>query len=271
MFAGTTVGRQSGNLIGVHQRIDKIARKHLRPLLADGQYFPKTSEILHFEGDNGPDGVKRKSPSVDEPWHFIDPEKEVDAPLFGLIHDHLKNLSDALREDNHQRAAFEAAWAAHAIVDGLTPAHHYPLAEKIEELFGMPHHERITFRQKNIIKGGSRIDTLLKNWEYWGSGGIFSAHFLFEWGVAATMVGRVYPSIITSNDVVELKLRGYDAVFRESLQRVVALDVFTQFQQYGWNWRVARIVHKQLMPEINRAVTLGWLWAALQSKQGRAQ
>lgn len=267
MYAGTTIGRRSGNVIGAHQRIDRIARKHLQSLLSDKQWFPRISEILYFEGNNGPDSVKRKSPSVDEPWHFIDPTKDHDISVIEMIMDHIENLAVALRENNAERAAFEAAWSAHAIVDGLTPAHHFPLADKIEELFGIPHHERSGFKDKNIIRGHNRRDTLSKNWEYWGSRGIFSSHFMFEWGVATTMVGRRYRSTITENDLVNLKLRGYDALFRESLARVVEMDVYELFRRVGWNWRVARIVHRQLMPEINRAVTLGWYAAIMKNEE----
>src|SRR5690606_1645823 len=130
MYAGTTYSKRSGHLLGVHQRIDRVARRHLTPLLKDGEVFPTQSQILHFEGMNGPDGIKRKSPSIDEPWHFIDPNNVGDDTVMQMIDDHQVNLAEALRTNNMERASFEAAWMAHAIVDGLTPAHHYPLAEK---------------------------------------------------------------------------------------------------------------------------------------------
>lgn len=262
MYAGTTLGKNSGNVIGAHQKIDRVARKQLANLLDEGQYFPSIKNILHFEGNKGPDSVKRKSPSVDEPWHFIDPKNPQDISLVEVITDHLRNLSQALKDKNEQRASFEAAWAAHAIVDGLTPAHHFPLSDKIEELFGVAHHERSSFREKNIIKGQDRRDTIAKNWEYWGSGGIFSSHFMFEWGVATTMVGKTYPSIITEQDLIDVKLLGYETVFHESLQKVVDMDVYELFRRVGWNLKVARIVHRQLMPEIIKAVTLAWYMAA---------
>ncbi|MAU33820.1 hypothetical protein CMN23_01655 [Candidatus Saccharibacteria bacterium] len=265
MYAGTTIGRHSGSLTGAHQRLDRLARRHLRALIKQDDIFPSQKEILHFEGNNGPDGVKRKSPSVDEPWHFIDPAKDHDVSLIEVINDHLQNLADALREGNRERAAFEAAWSAHAIVDGLTPAHHYPLADKIEELFGIPHYERTSVKQKNLIKGSTRIDTFVKNWEYWGGGGIFSTHALFELGVATAMIGRQYKSIVTKDDIKALKERGYEALFRDSLAEIVSLDVYDLFQKTGWNLKVARLVHKKLIPEILRAVTLGWYAALLRS------
>jgi hypothetical protein len=268
MYSGTTVGKRSGNFVGVHQRIDRIARQQLGALLSDTQTFPAAKDILHFEGNNGPDGVKRKSPSVDEPWHYIDPKKPLDASLVDMIHDHRINLSKALKQNNQQRAAFEAAWLSHAVVDGLTPAHHFPLADKIEELFGMAHHERLTVRQKNIIKGVGRRDTFSKNWEYWGGGGIFTSHFLFEFGVSATMVGRRYDTTITNDDLVDLQLRGYETLFKEAIEKVVAMNLYDIFRAQGWNWRVARTVHRKLVPLLIKMVVLGW-YAAAQQKEGQ--
>jgi hypothetical protein len=267
MYSGTTIGPRSGNNIGVHQRIDRIARKQLQPLLKERQYFPYAKRILHYEGNNGPDAVKRKSPSIDEPWHYIDPKKMHDVTLVQMIMDHLTNLSVALRDNNHERAAFEAAWMAHAIVDGLTPAHHFPLADKIEELFGMPHHHRQTIRQKNVIKGTSRRDTLSKNWQYWGGGGIFSSHALFEWGVVTSMMGRVYRSHIKKSDITDVAVNGYEAYFLKTLSAIDELDVYDTFRTQGWNWRVARLVNKTLLPMIISAVVLGWYAAVMASEQ----
>lgn len=43
MYAGTTIGNQSGALLGAHQRIDRIARKHLSRLLKSEDLFrPKS-------------------------------------------------------------------------------------------------------------------------------------------------------------------------------------------------------------------------------------
>ena len=117
---------------------NRIARRNFNTLPGVHKGFPGIREILHFEGNNGPDGIKRKSPSVDEPWHYIDPENADDRELLEMILDHQHNLAMALKHNNPERAAFEAAWMAHAITDGLTPAHHYPLSDKIEELWGKP-------------------------------------------------------------------------------------------------------------------------------------
>jgi len=259
MYAGTTVTKNSGQLIGVHQRIDKVARRHFVPLLATATFFPSNAAILHFEGNNGPDGVKRKSPSVDEPWHFIDPSKPEDVAVMAMIADHQHNLAVALKDNNQERAAFEAAWMAHAIVDGLTPAHHFPLADKIEELFGMPHHERSSVREKNIIKGTNRRDTLSKNWQYWGKRGIFMNHFMYEFGVATAILGKGFGKIvIDQTDIDMLKKDGYEKLFNRLLKEVVALKTYEAYTEKGWTRKLARSIRVDLVPLIIKGVVLGW-------------
>ena len=140
--------KRSGNIVGTHQKLDKIARKILQKSLPPRVYFPDIKEILLFEGMGGPDGLKRKSPGVDEPMHFIIPGQD-DGKLIQMILDHQYNLRKALATDNKVRAAFEAGWMAHAITDGLTPAHHFPLTEAQGELM----------TEKEFIKEDKNIST----------------------------------------------------------------------------------------------------------------
>jgi hypothetical protein len=259
MYAGTTYGKNSGQYVGVHQRIDKIARYHLKALLAEGEYFPDDRKILYFEGNNGPDGIKRKSPSIDEPWHFIDPKNLTDLTVMSMVGDHQVNLAAALKSGNEERSAFEAAWMAHAIVDGLTPAHHYPLGEKIEELFGMPHHERNSFKQKNVIKGHNRRDSLSRNWQYWGKRGVFMNHIMFELGVMTAILGSRFKKIVVSqSDVSKLITDGYPKTFAAIMRQVVELDMYEKYVRSGWSTTLAKTAREQLVPLIVRAVVLGW-------------
>lgn len=259
MYSGTTLGTSSGNAVGAHQRIDRIARRTLTNLLGEkAGFFPSAREILYFEGNRGPDAVKRKSPSVDEPWHYIDPKTLKDVSLLTMIEDHIVNLTQALRNKDEHRAAFEAAWLAHAVVDGLTPAHHYPLADKIEELFGMPHRERKTIREKNLIKGESRRDTFSKNWEYWGAKGIFSAHAIFEHGVSSSLLTWRSPVYLSRDDAARELADGYEAYFLRVLHEIDSFDMYTAFQKHGWTTRTARLVRRELFPRLVEAVTLAW-------------
>src|SRR5690606_34062883 len=131
MYSGTTFRTKSGRMMGVHQKIDRVARRHFKAHAPKLVEFPEIKSILHFEGKHGPDGIKRKSPAKDEPWHYIDPTDAGDRVLIDMINSHIHNLTKALRQSNQERASFEAAWLAHAITDGLTPAHHYPLESKL--------------------------------------------------------------------------------------------------------------------------------------------
>jgi hypothetical protein len=259
MYSGTTIGNKSGHLIGVHQRIDRIARRHITPLLPAKVTFPGIKSILHFEGNNGPDGIKRKSPSKDEPWHYIDPTQEHDRSIIDMILDHQANLAKALRTKNEERAAFEAAWMAHAIVDGLTPAHHIPFGDKIEELFGIPHVERKTVKQKNVIKGVNRRDTISKNWQYWGKDGLMMTHFWFEIGVSMSIIGAPFKKeIVTSEDLAWLEREGYEVVFKNILKQVFDLKLYDTYSAIGWNQRLSKTTRDKLVPLIIKAVVLGW-------------
>lgn len=268
MYAGTTFRRDSGRIVGVHQKIDRVARRHLKKHISKSSNFPTITKILHFEGNNGPDGIKRKSPSKDEPWHYIDPTKLDDRSLIIMINDHIFNLSEALKVDNQVRAAFEAAWLAHAIVDGLTPAHHYPLDDKIEELWGKPHDERLTVKDKNFIRGDNRRDTFSKNWEYWGAKGVFTAHVMFELGIASTIAPQNFSeSGPTEQDVINLRRRGFEAVFSQSVQKIYKLNMYNEFVKNGWTHHLANETRKSLIPEIIKLVCLGWCAAVIESEE----
>jgi hypothetical protein len=75
----------------------------------------KLRRFLHFEGKNGPDAIKRKSPAQDEPWHYYSPFDEQDSQLIDLIKSHYKQLVVELKAKNKEKSAFEAAWLAHAL------------------------------------------------------------------------------------------------------------------------------------------------------------
>lgn len=259
MYSGTTFRKSSGGFIGVHQKIDRIARKNLKKLPGIGPGFPGIEEILHFEGNNGPDGLKRKSPSVDEPWHYIDPSNPGDRSLIDQINDHAYNLTAALRDGNSVRAAFEAAWIAHAITDGLTPAHHYPLSDKIEELWGKPKEERLTVIEKNIILNGTKREVLSKNWQYWGAKGVFMTHISFELGVAASIKTASYNRpLVSERWFHDNQHRSIEQLFEDELYEVYSLGMYERFWKKGWSTRLARESRQILIPKISRMVMFAW-------------
>lgn len=268
MYSGTTFRTKSGRVMGVHQKIDRIARRHLKHHIGRDVYFPSIKSILHFEGLNGPDGIKRKSPAKDEPWHYVDPSKPDDVALSNMITDHIENLASALSTKDDERASFEAAWMAHAIVDGLTPAHHYPLSDKIEQLWGKSHTERLTIRDKNIIRGKNKRDTLVKNWEYWGTKGVFTAHFMFEFGVATTIAPLPFKeTTLAPEQINQLEEKGFEAIFIEAVHTVDAMKMYDEFGVNGWTRHLANETRKTLVPVIINTVILGWYQAVLLSEK----
>lgn len=268
MYSGTTFHHQSGNVIGAHQRIDRVAKRHLVHHIGTTPFFPSIKTILHFEGKNGPDGLKSKSPSIDEPWHFINPEAGIDDPLVTVIKDHLYNLAEALRAEDEVRAGFEAAWLSHAVVDGLTPAHHVPLAEKIEELWGKPHHERSSTKEKFMIKGAGKRDTISKNWQYWGKGGVFSAHVGYEWGVSmAIAAGRFNDIGMTPELLKRIAKEGYIPYFLESVKAIDALKTYQEYVKTGWSAYLGNVTRRKLAPLIMRNVCLAWYAASIGATQ----
>lgn len=263
MYSGTLLRNQSGNIIGAHQRIDRVAKKHLSKHLKTGAFFPSIKTILYFEGKNGPDGIKAKSPSLDEPWHYINPQAKENDPLIKVINDHLYNLSAALKSKDEVRAGFEAAWLAHAIVDGLTPAHHFPLAETIEELWGKPHSERKSKREKIIVPSTTKREMFFKNWQYWGARGVFNLHWSFEWGIATAITLNSFKNIaITNKDLRKIEEDGYVAYFLSSLKKVHQLGMYEEYTKTGWSVKLGNTTKKQLIPIIMRNVCLAWYSAS---------
>lgn len=263
MYSGTTFHNKSGHLVGVHQKIDRVARRHLRQLLPEWCDFPSSKQILYFEGNNGPDGIKRKSPAVDEPWHFIDPYDPDDTALLDIVDEHISNLARALVDGNQERAAFEAAWMAHAITDGLTPAHHYPLEEKLEQLRGGEGLEtRNSVLKKGLMPGGTTLDIIKNNWQFWGAKGAMTMHLAFEVGVASVVAYKRFSDGMPPREESDIVRRqGFRTYFVGCIHRVAELDMYENFAKKGWTTTLARQTNKELMPLIIRAVVMGWMTA----------
>ncbi len=269
MYSGTTLTAASGRLVGAHQKIDRVARRHLNGLLRqDGGFFPPIKTILHFEGRNGPDGIKRKSPAQDEPWHYFSPFDADDTILVGLIDDHYRNLVRALRANDSVVAGFEAAWLAHAVVDGLTPAHHYPYEEKLDELRGgLGKESRVTFKDKLVMPGDNGREAISNNWKMWGPKGLLTTHFAFEWGVSSILLPmrlgeRTMP---TTTDLVTIQQVSAVEYFVRLAKEVAALSMYDSFIERGWTPGLARTVRRQLVPTLVKAVALIWYKAACEA------
>ncbi|HET6924360.1 MAG TPA: hypothetical protein VFH39_00835 [Candidatus Saccharimonadales bacterium] len=253
---------------GAHQKIDRTARKHLDAVLPDSG-FPKVRLITRFEGQDGPDGIKRKNPAKDEPWHYIDPFDANDDQILGVIGSHYEQLVTALREHDEVRAAFEAAWLSHAIVDGLTPAHHYPYeAELIKLRGGKGIESRTTPKEKLILPGDTLPKQLNNNWKMWGDKGLLSTHFAFEWGVAAIIAPlRLRRSLPTAEQMNQARRLGAAKLFHKRARQIAELRMYDQFYRSGWTPRLARQVRRELAPTIINTVTLAWYVAAMEASR----
>lgn len=302
MYSTTAISKNSklsGRIVGTHQRLDQAARKALAHHLPRGKYFPASKEIVHFEGIRGPDGLKRKSPGVDEPSHMLTPEPAVNPSdptdtieiantaecledsspanvpghehldqrsVLTLIQDHHWNLVRALKQKNDVRATFEAAWMAHMLTDGLTPAHHYPLSQVQDELMTDKEMMRV-FGQpiKGVMHGRSMLETIRNNWLYWGAGGHMSKHIAYEYGVA--MIAATLPpkSFIPDIKPSDLEDTNIEHIFDKSLELVKSLKMYDRFCQDGWTTDLALQTKEILLPEIVKAITLGWYSAAAEA------
>lgn len=257
----------SGRILGAHQKFDRVARVQLEKLLPDNKLFPSSRQILHFEGRKGPDAIKRKSPSRDEPWHYYSPFDDDDSQLLELIQDHYNQLVKELKAHNRERSAFEAAWLAHAIVDGLTPAHHYPYEEKLTELRGGKGLEtRDSIKNKVIIPGDTRRDQLKKNWKMWGPKGLLTTHGFFELGIATIVaplsMNNAKPSKKELSDVIEL---GLVEIFKRTAREIAVLEMYDRYYKRGWTNKLAREVRNKLAPSIAKTVTLSWYAAMVEA------
>ena len=264
MYSGTTFNKFSGRVLGAHQKLDRVARRQLEEIVPADAGFPKIGTILRYEKKNGPDGIKRKSPAKDEPWHYYSPFNDDDSQLIDLIVDHFNNLVKELKSGNTERSAFEAAWLSHALVDGLTPAHHFPYEEKLIELRGGQGIEtRTTVKEKLVMPGDNRRHQVKNNWLMWGPKGLLTAHITFELGVAAIIkplaFGEAVPSTHQMQQIQEL---GVAEWFKRTAREIAILNMFDEYHKKGWTPKLARQVRQKLGPLIVQAVTLSW-YAAL--------
>lgn len=263
MYSGSTLTKFSGRIMGAHQKIDRVARKQLANLITDDAVFPNTRKILHFEGRNGPDGVKIKSPAKDEPWHYFNPFDDDDHQLIDLIQDHYTNLVRELKAGNQERSAFEAAWLAHALVDGLTPAHHYPYETKLLELMGGEGLEtRTSILKKNIIAAETKREWFSKNWQMWGPKGLRTAHGLFEIGISTLIAPLTFSeSLPSSEDLALIKLIGLPDLFKQRAREVAVLGMFDSYLEKGWTPKLAWQVRHRLGPTLVSTVSIAWFSA----------
>jgi len=245
-----------------HQKIDRVAYRHVRRLVGKPEGLPELKDILHFEGKRGPDASKLKNnPGAGElPWHFVDPFDIDDTELAQTIQHHYDKLVGALKGKNQTRAAFEAAWLAHALVDGLTPPHHYPYEEELEDLRGGEDRSSRTSMVRRItVKGETHRESVRRSFKLVGPKGLLMTHTAFEAGAYAIILPLGLDNAYPSPDELHLvRTLGVPVYFERLAREVGALNLYERFYKLGWTPKLARIVRRELAPRMVMMVTLAW-------------
>lgn len=252
-----------------HQKIDRIAYRHLKSLTKEDFLFPEIANILHFEGRNGPDATKFKNKtSVEAPWHFINPFDQNDTELHVIIDDHYQKLVKALKGKNQTRASFEAAWLAHALVDGLTPAHHYPYEAALQDLRGEDRNSRTSVVGHLMVKGETIAQSVAKSLKLIGPKGLLTTHTSFEAGVFTILMPLQLDKALPSPEDIELaREMGISSYFHRLAQEIAALDLYGRFYRTGWTPRLAHTIRKELLPRMVYMVTLAWYSALMDAEE----
>ena len=161
---------------------------------------------------------------------------------------------------------------AHAITDGLTPPHHFPLEEKLAQLRGEGMETRNSLIKKSLMPGETVLKTLRNNWEFWGAKGVMTMHLAFEAGVASVVAyQRFAAGLPQQRDIEEVRRAGFRAFYLGCVHGVADMAMYEKFAKTGWTTELARQTNRQLMPLIIRAVVLGWLSAVWLAEEQRAR
>ena len=264
MYSGFITRKRVVHRIGIHQKFNTAAYRVVQPYLR-AESFPTIRQINHFEGLNGPDGLKVKSPGLNEPNHLYDPINDTGEVPSNIVN-HYEQLVDALKKTDLIRAAFEASWLAHYVCDGLTPGHHFPLEEEINKLRQESSKTvKTSFADKGFLYDVTLRGTIKKNWALWGRRGLLSTHFNFELGVATTLLVSPIRAKLDPAKLVEARKMGALEFFKSEARAIAALDLYADFIDQGWSTQLAAAVRNRLAPETAQTIAIIWLLAYLEA------
>ncbi len=253
-----------------HQKLDRVAHRHLSDLLTERSFFPSIKQILHFEAGHGPDGAKLKQHEDSAPpWHFVDPLNTLDTALHEQIGEHYNHLVQELKKRDQIRAAFEAAWLAHALVDGLTPAHHFPYEAELERLrSGEPHQTRKGLVGRIYVKSDTVVETVHRSLKLIGPKGLLTSHALFEAGAYAIIAPlRLNKAKPTAKEIEQVLSEGIVIIFKQVAREVAQFNLYDRFCESGWIRSVNHDIRVELAPRMVRIITLAWYAAVKEADQ----
>jgi hypothetical protein len=263
-------------VLRAHQKIDKVAYRHLSDLTDCSKYFT-FREVVHFEGRRGPDSPKLKKGGGQPPWHFYDPDGKNEEYL-RVIKANYDALVKEIKLGDSKRSGFEAAWLAHALVDGLTPAHHYPYEEKLREIRSEDKSTstnptshaivrgdnfRDTVRKTSQLKGGNFRDSLRKGSQLIGPKGLLTTHTTFEAGAATIILPLLLMRATLSEEVLS-RAKDFNSLagsFKSYVSEIDALHMHDRFYKKGWTPALALDVRREIAPRMVKIVTLAWYCA----------
>jgi hypothetical protein len=252
-----------------HQKLDRVAHRHLKRLLPPGGFFPGIRQILHFEASRGPDSaVVKRQQTFEQPWHFVDPYATKETELHRYLRQHYKGLVTALRKRDDVRAGFEAAWLAHALVDGLTPAHHYPYEAELEQLYGEDRHSRKGLAGRLYVKSDTISKSMKDSLKLVGPKGLLTTHALFEAGAYAIIAPlRLSAARPTELDLAIATTDGIVKIFKQTAKEIADFKLYERFYEGGWTSALSRDVRRELAPRMVRTITLAWYAAAVEAEE----
>lgn len=257
-------------LFHAHQKLDRVAHRHLSDILPKKVEFPTIKQILHFEGNNGPDGAKLKRlDNGKQPWHFVNPFDSTDTDIDNEIIYHYEGLVEALKKQDHTKASFQAAWLAHALIDGLTPAHHYPYEAELADLRGgQDKDSRKGLVGRVYVKSNTVRESVLQSAKLVGPKGLLTNHAMFEAGayaiIAPLAINNGKP---TKEEIARVKKIGILEEFRNTAREIAEKGMYHRFIAGGWTLDLNKTVRRELAPRMVRMITLAWYDAAITAQK----
>jgi hypothetical protein len=249
-----------------HQKLDRVAYRHLMGLSPPDSFFPSIRQILKFEAGHGPDSAKlKRQVKGRQPWHFVDPFDDLDTDLHKQIEHHYTSLVKELKKHDNVRAGFEAAWLAHALVDGLTPAHHYPYEAELKRLRGGESRDsRVGLTGRLYVKSDNVIESVHRSLKLIGPKGLLTSHAMFEAG-AYTIIAplRFTKARPIQTEIDKVLKEGIVSLFKQKAKDVANLNIYQTFCESGWIRPVTKAVRSELAPAMVNTITLAW-YAAIQ-------